>query len=162
VKKSSALDQAAEWLHRVGLGLHVDKYPHQLSGGMRKRVAIAVMLAYEPDILLLDEPFSALDVQTRSLMENDLLALCESLGQTVVLITHDLEEAIVMSDRVVVMSAGPGRVIGDHRIDLAKPRDVFESKSGPNFAPTYAKLWEDLRDEVRAAGQRELGSSGAA
>ncbi|WP_245633806.1 ABC transporter ATP-binding protein [Amycolatopsis jejuensis] len=156
IRKADALGRARTWLERVGLGQHFGKYPHQLSGGMRKRVAIAVMLAYEPDILLLDEPFSALDVQTRSLMENDLLALCADGGQSVVLITHDLEEAIVMSDRVVVMSAGPARVIGDHRIELTGPRDVFESKSDPNFAGLYSKIWNDLRAEVQAAGQREL------
>lgn len=159
LKKAEALRQAAGWLDRVGLGAHVDKYPHQLSGGMRKRVAIAVMLCYEPDLLLLDEPFSALDVQTRNLMENDLLELCAATNQTVVLITHDLEEAIAMSDRVVVMSAGPARIIGDHQIGLAKPRDVFEAKADPAFAPIYAKLWEDLRDEVRVAGMRELKGS---
>lgn len=159
MRKSEAVGKATEWLSRVGLADHADKYPHQLSGGMRKRVAVAVMLAYEPDILLLDEPFSALDVQTRSLMENDLLALCRGLGQTVVLITHDLEEAITMSDRVVVMSAGPARVIGDHQIKLGEPRDVFESKSDPNFAGCYSALWDDLRDEVQAAGRRELTGS---
>lgn len=156
MKKKQAETVALEWLARVGLEKHSNKYPHQLSGGMRKRVAIAVMLAYKPPILLLDEPFSALDVQTRSLMENDLLGLCQKLGQTVILITHDLEEAIAMSDRVFVMSAMPGRVIGEYPITLPKPRNVLEVKADPAFSALYSRLWDDLRDEVLRAGDMEL------
>jgi NitT/TauT family transport system ATP-binding protein len=155
-KRGEALEEARYWLDRVGLTRHHDRYPHQLSGGMRKRVAVAAALSYKPSVLLMDEPFSALDVQTRNLMENDLLALCAELGQTVVLITHDLEEAIGMSDRVVVLSAGPGRIISDYAIPLPRPRDLLEIRADPRFGALYGELWSHLRDEVlRARDERE-------
>jgi NitT/TauT family transport system ATP-binding protein len=102
--------QALEWLKRVGLGGFGDRYPHQLSGGMRKRVALAQTLVLDPDIILMDEPFSALDVQTRQLMENEVLALWAEKKKAVLFITHDLDEAIALSDRVVCLSAGPDRI----------------------------------------------------
>jgi NitT/TauT family transport system ATP-binding protein len=158
VAKAEAQDRAQDWLSRVGLATHGRKYPHQLSGGMRKRVAIATMLAYDPDLVLLDEPFSALDVQTRSALENTLLGLFAQSSRTVVMITHDLEEAIAMSDRVVVMSAGPGRIVAEHTIDLPSPRDVFEAKGNPRSAELYSTIWDDLRDEVESARARELAA----
>lgn len=149
VGRRAARDQAASWLTRVGLReRHHGLYPSQLSGGMRKRVAIAATLSYEPSLLLMDEPFSALDVQTRNLLENDLLALCTSLGQTVVLITHDLEEAIGLSDRVVVLSAAPGRVIDECPIPIARPRDLLEIRAEEQFGRLYGRLWSSLRAEV--------------
>lgn len=127
VASGAAREQALEWLQRVGLTGHGGRYPHQLSGGMKKRVALAQMLIMAPKILLMDEPFSALDIQTRQLMENELLELWSADRKSVVFITHDLEEAISLSDRVVVLSAGPAtRPIGEFVIDLPRPRDVAE------------------------------------
>jgi len=144
---------ANEWLRKVGLGNFGDRFPHQLSGGMQKRVALAQTLALDPDIIFMDEPFSALDVQTRQLMENELLQLCQvsanQKGKSVLFITHDLDEAIAMSDRVVVMSAGPAsHPIGNFEIDLPKPRDVAEIKSNPRFHEYYSQIWDVLRSEV--------------
>jgi NitT/TauT family transport system ATP-binding protein len=141
-------ESSRRWLARVGLAAFEDSYPHQLSGGMRKRVSVASTLAYRPPILLMDEPFSALDVQTRDVMENDLLSLWDDSGQTVIFVTHDLEEAIGLSDRVVVISASPGRVLGDYRVDLPRPRDLLEVKLQPGFNELYSRIWSDLRGEV--------------
>ena len=136
-------------VRRVGLGGFGDRYPHQLSGGMRKRVAMAQTLILDPDIILMDEPFSALDIQTRQLMENELLALWPANRKAVLFITHDLDEAIAMSDRVVVLSAGPGtRPIGEFTIDLPRPRDVAEIRSHPRFVELHAQIWGVLREEV--------------
>lgn len=157
VPKKQAREQAQVWLDRVGLRGIDDQYPHQLSGGMRKRVAIAATLVYEPRILLMDEPYSALDVQNRNLMENDLLDVWSETRQTVVFITHDLEEAVGLSDRVIVLSASPGRVIGDHRIDLARPRNLLELRYESEFRDVCERIWQQLRVEVtRAAQQAEL------
>ena len=144
--------RAADWLRRVGLAAHGHKYPHELSGGMRKRVALAQTLILDPKILLMDEPFSALDVQTRSLMENELLNLWAQDRKSVVFVTHDLEEAISLSDRVVVMSAGPAsRMIGEFPIDLPRPRDVAEIRLTPRFVEIHKLIWTALRDEVQKA-----------
>ncbi len=116
--KKDAHDRAKEWLRRVALSQFADHHPHQLSGGMRKRVALAQSLIDEPDILMTDEPFSALDVQTRSIMSNELLGLWEQSRPTVIFVTHDLEEAIALADRVVVMTAGPGTVKATSQRDL--------------------------------------------
>ncbi len=146
---TDAPTQAAAWLRRVGLGGFGDRYPHQLSGGMRKRVSLAQTLALDPDIILMDEPFSALDIQTRQLMENEVLALWAERKKAVLFITHDLDEAIAMSDRVVVLSAGPAsHPIGDFTVDLARPRDVAEIKTAPRFVELHAAIWAVLRDEV--------------
>jgi NitT/TauT family transport system ATP-binding protein len=134
----------------VGLAGFGDRYPHQLSGGMRKRVSLAQMLILDPQILLMDEPFSALDVQTRQLMENELLELWQADRKSVLFITHDLEEAISMSDRVIVLSAGPeAHVIGDYAIDLPRPRDVAEIRMTPRFVELYEAIWGALKVEVR-------------
>ncbi|MGE3775350.1 MAG: ABC transporter ATP-binding protein [Gammaproteobacteria bacterium] len=146
--------QADEWLARVGLGAFGDRYPHQLSGGMKKRVALAQTLARDPKILLMDEPFSALDVQTRSLMENELLALWAANRKSVLFVTHDLEEAIALGDRVIVMSAGPGsRPLSALAIDLPRPRDVTEARFAPHFAELQRRLWATLRAEVQKSRQ---------
>src|SRR5579859_617876 len=152
VRAAQARSRAADWLKRVGLGAHAHKYPHELSGGMRKRVALAQTLILDPKILLMDEPFSALDVQTRSLMENELLNLWAQDRKSVVFVTHDLEEAISLSDRVVVMSAGPAsRLIGEFPIDLARPRDVAEIRLTPRFVELHRLIWQALREEVQKA-----------
>lgn len=147
VRRKEALDRARGWLHRVGLEGFEDSYPHQLSGGMRKRVAIAATLVYEPQVLLMDEPFSALDVQTRTLMENDLLSVVAG-RQTVVFVTHDLEEAIGLSDRIVVLTARPGTVYGDYTVDLPRPRNLLDIKLLDDFGRLYRKIWADLEMQV--------------
>jgi NitT/TauT family transport system ATP-binding protein len=154
---AKAEEQARDWLRRVGLGGFGDRYPHQLSGGMRKRVALAQTLVLEPALILMDEPFSALDIQTRQLMENELLALWSAQRRAVLFITHDLDEAIALADRVVVMSAGPGsRTIGEFAVDLARPRDVAEIKATPRFAELHAAIWAVLRDEVLKGYRQQL------
>jgi NitT/TauT family transport system ATP-binding protein len=151
--------QADEWLRRVGLGGFGDRYPHQLSGGMRKRVSLAQTLVLDPDIILMDEPFSALDVQTRQLMENEVLALWAAKKKAVLFITHDLDEAIAMSDRVVILSAGPAaRPIGEFRIDLDRPRDVAEVRTTPRFIELHQAIWQVLRDEVLKGYQQQLAA----
>ena len=138
-----------EWLGRVGLAGFEQRYPHELSGGMRKRVALAQMLILDPEILLMDEPFSALDIQTRQLMENELLDLWSANRKSVLFITHDLEEAIALSDRVVVLSAGPAtRPIGEFAIDLPRPRDVNEIRLTPRFVELHTQIWHAMKDEV--------------
>ncbi|MDB5965288.1 MAG: transporter, ATP-binding protein [Polaromonas sp.] len=157
VPEAQARDQALAWLERVGLSGFGDRYPHELSGGMRKRVALAQVLALDPDIILMDEPFSALDVQTRQLMENEVLALWAAKRKAVLFITHDLDEAIAMSDRVVVLSAGPAtRPIGEFLIDLPRPRDVAEVRSKPRFVELHTQIWGVLRDEVLKGYARQL------
>ena len=148
-----------EWLKRVGLGGFGARYPHQLSGGMRKRVALAQMLILDPEILLMDEPFSALDVQTRQLMENELLELWSADRKSVVFITHDLEEAISLADRVVVLSAGPAsHPIGEFVVDIPRPRDVAEVKLLPRFVELHTRIWHAMKQEVlKGYAQQQLG-----
>jgi NitT/TauT family transport system ATP-binding protein len=150
-------ERAHDWLRRVGLDQFADRHPHQLSGGMRKRVALAQSLINEPSILLMDEPFSALDVQTRAIMSGELLALWEQSRPSVVFVTHDLEEAIALADRVVVMTAGPGTVKDVYEIDLPRPRQVPEIRFDPAFIAIYEQIWGSLRDEVRRAYARASG-----
>ena len=151
---SDANGRAREWIARVGLAGFERYYPHQLSGGMRKRVALAQTLITEPRILLMDEPFSALDGQTRVLMENELLAIWATTGASVVFVTHDLEEAIALADRVVVITAGPGTVKSTYRVDLPRPRNVAEIRFEPRFVQLYQEIWRDLRDEVLVSYER--------
>ena len=149
VRREAAAARGREWLARVGLAGFEHRYPHQLSGGMRKRVALAQMLILDPQILLMDEPFSALDVQTRQLMENELLELWSANRKSVLFITHDLEEAIALSDRVVVLSAGPAtHPIGEFAIDLPRPRDVAEIRLSPRFVELHEAIWHVLKSEV--------------
>ena len=152
-----AREQADDWLRRVGLGGFGDRYPHQMSGGMRKRTSLAQTLVLDPDIILMDEPFSALDIQTRQLMENEVLQLWAQKRKAVLFITHDLDEAIAMSDRVVVMSAGPAsRPIGNFTIDIDRPRDVAEVKMTPRFIELHAAIWGVLREEVLKGYRQQL------
>ncbi|PKO62369.1 MAG: mannosyltransferase [Betaproteobacteria bacterium HGW-Betaproteobacteria-18] len=157
VPDAQAAERASEWLRRVGLGGFGDRYPHQMSGGMRKRVSLAQTLVLDPDIILMDEPFSALDIQTRQLMENELLEIWQAKKKAVLFITHDLDEAIAMSDRVVVMSAGPGsHPMGDFTIDIERPRDVAEIKATPRFLELHKAIWAVLRSEVLKGYQQQL------
>ena len=148
IRRDEANARAAEWIGRVGLRGFEQSFPYQLSGGMRKRVALAQTLVYDPEILLMDEPFSALDVQTRNLMEGELLNLWQGSGKTVVFVTHDLEEAIALADEVVVMTAGPGRIKARYDVTLPRPRDIEQARFDPRFTELYSKMWNDLRDEV--------------
>jgi NitT/TauT family transport system ATP-binding protein len=149
VGRSEASRDAENWLARVGLAGHGHRYPHQLSGGMRKRVALAQTLILNPQIILMDEPFSALDVQTRQLMENELLELWSADRKSVLFITHDLDEAISLSDRVIVLSAGPEtKPIGEFLIDLPRPRDVSEIRLSPKFVELHTSIWHAMKDEV--------------
>jgi NitT/TauT family transport system ATP-binding protein len=158
--KREARQQAQQWLRRVGLEGFGDRYPHQLSGGMRKRVSMAQDLVVDPEVLLMDEPFSALDVQTRQLMENEVLGLWSEYRKTVVFVTHDLEEAIALSDRVVLFTAGPeARVKSEFAIDLPRPRNVQEIKFNRRFSELYERIWQDLRDEVMASYLQATGGS---
>ena len=169
IADAEARAQADAWLERVGLQGFGDRYPHQLSGGMRKRTALAQTLALDPDIILMDEPFSALDIQTRQLMENEVLDIWGAHGggpdaprgqhgrKAVLFITHDLDEAIAMSDRVVVLSAGPGtHPIGEFDIDLPRPRDVAEVRTLPRFVELHKQIWDVLRDEVLKGYAQQL------
>jgi NitT/TauT family transport system ATP-binding protein len=156
--RAEARAKAKEWIARVGLAGFEDRYPHQLSGGMRKRVALAQTFINEPRILLMDEPFSALDVQTRALMEDELLQLWSSLRASVVFVTHDLEEAIALADKVCVLTAGPGTVKGIYHIDLPRPRHVAEIRFAPRFVELYQQIWEDLRSEVAISYERSKHS----
>jgi NitT/TauT family transport system ATP-binding protein len=151
-----AVKRAEAMLARVGLKTFMDRYPHQLSGGQRKRVALAQVLVREPKILLMDEPFGPLDAQTRLIMGELLLSLWQADRKAVMFVTHDLDEAISLADRVVIMSAGPAaRIIGDFRIDIPRPRDIAEVKADPRFHQLHATIWAALRDEVRKTYQFE-------
>jgi len=153
---AEAARRAEEWLRRVGLGGFGCRYPHPLSSAMRKRVALAQALILDPEIILMDEPFGALDIQTRHLMENELLELWAANRKSVVFITHDLEEAISLSDRVVVMSAGPeSHPIGDFVIDLSRPRDVAEIRLAPRFIELHGQIWSAMKEEVLKSYARQ-------
>jgi NitT/TauT family transport system ATP-binding protein len=155
MSKKDAAGVARDWLRRVGLTGFEDHHPHQLSGGMRKRASLAAALINEPSILLMDEPFGALDVQTKAIMSNELLGLWEQTRPTVVFITHDLEEAVALADRVVVLTVGPGTVKGSYAIDLPRPRGaVQEIRFEPRFLELHQQIWEALREEVERAYAR--------
>jgi NitT/TauT family transport system ATP-binding protein len=158
VAKRQARTLARDWLRRVGLAGFEDRYPHQLSGGMRKRVAMAAALINEPKILLMDEPFGALDVQTKAIMQTELLGLWEQSRPTVVFITHDLDEAVALSDRVVVMTSGPGSVKAIYDVDLPRPRGaVQEIRYEARFLEIQHQIWDSLREEVERAYARTAG-----
>ncbi len=147
--RAEALVRARKWLASVGLGAFANRYPHMLSGGQRKRVALAQVLIRDPKILLMDEPVGPLDAQTRQVMGNLLLELWNADRKAVLFVTHDLEEAIALADRVVIMSAGPSsRIIGDWRVGLPRPRDIFEVRLSRDFHALHREIWGVLRDEV--------------
>lgn len=147
--RPEARARAAEWLGRVGLAAFAERYPHMLSGGQRKRVAMAQVLIRDPRIILMDEPFGPLDAQTRLIMGDLLLRLWSANRKAVMFVTHDLEEAISLADRVVIMSAGPAaRIIGDFPITLERPRDIAEIKLAPEFQTIHRRIWDMLKAEV--------------
>jgi len=153
-KKVEAFALAQDWIRRVGLSGFESHYPHQLSGGMRKRVALAQTFINGPEILLMDEPFSALDVQTRILMQDELLQHWSAASASVVFVTHDLEEAIALADRVFVLTAGPATVKAVYQIDLPRPRFTAEIRYQPRFIEISQVIWNDLRDEVLVSYER--------
>jgi NitT/TauT family transport system ATP-binding protein len=158
VKRAAALARAGDWLDRVGLSAFAARYPHMLSGGQRKRVALAQTLIRDPEILLMDEPFGPLDAQTRQIMGNLLLDLWSRDRKAVMFVTHDLEEAIALADRVVVMSAGPAAgIVGDFPVGLARPRDIAEIRTEPAFHAIHKAIWATLRGEVQKAYARGEG-----
>ncbi len=163
VSKTEANERARGWLEKVGLKNFADRYPHQLSGGMRKRTSLAQAWIVDPDILLMDEPFSALDVQTRQIMENELLALWQESGKAVVFITHDLDEAIALSDEVVILGAGPGStVVGRYDITIPRPRDLLEIRDDPQFVELHREIWGRLKIEVSRTYQSTVREEGGA
>jgi NitT/TauT family transport system ATP-binding protein len=149
VAHAEARERAQKWLTQVGLGAFGNRYPHMLSGGQRKRVGLAQVLIRDPKILLMDEPFGPLDAQTRQIMGNLLLELWNADRKAVLFVTHDLEEAIALADRVVIMSAGPSaRIIGDWRVPLSRPRDISEVRMEKEFHELHREIWSMLKDEV--------------
>jgi NitT/TauT family transport system ATP-binding protein len=153
--RKEARARADAWLARVGLRGAEQRYMHQLSGGMKKRVALAQVLVLDPKILLMDEPFSALDIQTRQMMENELLDLWSQDRKSVLFVTHDLEEAISLADRVVVLSAGPAtHPVAEFTIDIPRPRDVTEIVHLPRFVELHRQIWAALKDEVVRSHER--------
>ena len=150
-----AYESARQWLARVKLSGHETKYPHQLSGGMRKRVSLAQTFITGPQILLMDEPFSALDVQTRVLMHDELLQLWSQSKASVVFVTHDLEEAIALADKVYVLTAGPATVKSVYPIDIPRPRVASEIRYEQDFIDISRTIWNDLRDEVQRGASRD-------
>jgi NitT/TauT family transport system ATP-binding protein len=149
IRPAEARERAQTWLKRVGLGDFGARYPHMLSGGQRKRVGLVQVLIRDPKILLMDEPFGPLDAQTRQIMGNLLLDLWQADRKAVLFVTHDLEEAIALSDRVVIMSAGPAaHIIGDWKVPLPRPRDIAEVKIERGFHDLHREIWASLKAEV--------------
>lgn len=160
VARAEALERAQAWLTSVGLGAFGNRYPHMMSGGQRKRVGLAQVLIRDPKILLMDEPFGPLDAQTRQIMGNLLLDLWNRDRKAVLFVTHDLEEAIALADRVVIMSAGPAsRIIGDWRVALPRPRDIFEVRLQHDFHTLHREIWTVLKDEVMKGYAQSAGAA---
>jgi len=156
VPKDEQRRRAQEFITLVGLGGFEQHYPHELSGGMRKRAGIIRTLVYESDVVLMDEPFGPLDAQTRVILQSELLKLWERSKPTVLFVTHDLVEAIALSDRILVFTSGPGTIKKEYTVDLPRPRDVFHIHETPGFADLYDALWDDIRSEIeRGAGGRQ-------
>lgn len=142
-------DTVDYFVHKVGLARFAGAYPHELSGGMKQRVSIARAFAVGPEILLMDEPFSALDEQNRALLQEELLRIWEETGRTVVFVTHSIDEAVVLGDRVIVLASGPGRILAERRIPFTRPRGVYQLKAEPE----YGRLVLDLSELLRRAQQ---------
>jgi NitT/TauT family transport system ATP-binding protein len=158
--RAEALPRAQDWLTSVGLDAFANRYPHMLSGGQRKRVGLAQVLIRDPKILLMDEPFGPLDAQTRQIMGNLLLQLWTADRKAVLFVTHDLEEAIALADRVVIMSAGPNaRIIGNWRVALPRPRDIFEVRLSSEFHALHREIWSVLKAEVLKGYAQSAGAA---
>ena len=139
---------AHEWIEKLGLATFEDVFPHTLSGGMRQRANIIRTLICEPEVVLMDEPFGALDAQTRMVLQQVLIDLWQASKQTICFVTHDLEESILLGDRVVLLSARPGRIREVYEIDFPHPRDVVELKASTEFQDTYRRIWSDLKESL--------------
>lgn len=161
VKRKERREIAKEYIDLVGLGEFANRYPHELSGGMKQRVAIARALAYQPEVLLMDEPFAALDAQTREVLQYELLRIWEETHKTIVFVTHSIDEAVFLSDRVAVMTARPGRIKEIIEVPLARPRSE-ELRNSPEFAGIRHQAWELLKDEVLQAQEPSLRRTAAA
>ena len=148
VGKQERRAAARDLMARMGLSGFEDNYPRELSGGMKKRAAIARVLAVDPAILMMDEPFGPLDALTKEKLQDEILALWESTGCTILYVTHDLTEAITLADRVVLLSHRPGRVAGEYPIDLPRPRRVMDVKFSPRFVELEKTIWQDLQREL--------------
>jgi NitT/TauT family transport system ATP-binding protein len=159
MERRRAIEQADNWLERLGLAGFGDRYPRRLSGGQRKRVALAQVLAMKPKLILMDEPFASLDAIVRARIVRDVAALVEREAISVLLVTHDLEEAISLSDRIYLLSQGPrARITNDYPVTIPRPRDPVRARLHPAFAPLYAKLWSDLSREVDREQQTEAAA----
>ena len=148
VRASQRHEQAATYIAKVGLRGFENHYPHELSGGMRKRAALVRTLIYEPDIILMDEPFGPLDAQTRVILQDELLKLWDGSGKTIIFVTHDLVEAIALSDRIVLFSRAPGTIKHVYEVPMDRPRDVFHIHAAPAFPEFFDRLWRDLKEEI--------------
>jgi NitT/TauT family transport system ATP-binding protein len=148
-------ERVGHYLDRTGLTRFADYYPHQLSGGMKQRVSIARAFANDPEILLMDEPFSALDAQNKLLLQEELLRIWDEQKKTVVFITHSVDEAVYLGDRIMVMTAQPGKVKGFVRVPLPRPRNIIELQKAPEFGELVHRIWSELRDEVQRARDQE-------
>lgn len=150
--KKRSLDKADQLLEMVGLRQFRNSWPHQVSEGMRQRASLARALATNPQLLLMDEPFGALDEQTRYILQEELLQIWEDTGKTVLFVTHSIEEALLLGDRVVVMTARPGQIADDFRVPFERPRDLAAIRLHPEFAPLFDRVWTRLREEVERGG----------
>jgi NitT/TauT family transport system ATP-binding protein len=153
-------ERVGHYLDRTGLTRFVDYYPHQLSGGMKQRVSIARAFANDPEILLMDEPFSALDAQNKLLLQEELLRIWDEQKKTVVFITHSVDEAVYLGDRIMVMTAQPGRVKSFVRVPLPRPRNIIELQKAPEFGELVHRIWSGLREEVQRAREQENADAG--
>lgn len=157
VPKAEAAARAREWISTMGLDRFARAYPAQLSGGMQQRVGLARAFAYDPEVLLMDEPFGALDAQTRLILQQTLLEQRERQTQTIMFVTHSIEEALTLGDRVLVMSARPGRLLHEIAVPFDRPRDAVALRSDPRFSDLFTGIWDVLRAEVDRARAAELG-----
>ncbi|MDQ3929036.1 MAG: ABC transporter ATP-binding protein, partial [Chloroflexota bacterium] len=158
VDKDERLKIARHWIREMGLDRFSRSYPAQLSGGMKQRVGLARALAVDAEVLLMDEPFGALDAQTRLILQQTLLEQWERNAKTVIFVTHSIEEALTLGDRVYVMSARPGKLLNEFRVPFERPRDAVALRTDPRFSTLFADIWDVLREEVDRARLSEMGS----
>ncbi len=151
VPEKEVSEQVQHWLERIGLWRFRDRYPNQLSGGMRQRVSIVRAFANDPEVLLMDEPFSALDEQNKMVLHEELLRIWEATKKTVVFITHSVDEAVTLGDRIMIMTANPGREKAIIDVPFERPRNVLELRHNPAYGDLVFHIWEQLRDEVQRA-----------
>ena len=155
IDRAERRDRTQDWLSKVGLLRFAAAYPYQLSGGMKQRVSIARAFALDPEILLMDEPFAALDQQTKLLLQEELIRLWSDTGKTVIFVTHNIDEAVVLGDRVIVMTAHPGHIKDEVMVDLPRPRDPMGIRTDPRYVELTQEIWQLLRNEVLLARAQE-------